>query len=92
MGQGPFPLSNLDVIVAIFLMASNTIKWKVILQRLGRLKLCSWFGWGDHGHAASVFLVFFFRSYRCSTGKTQLFRIVFAFCGVLVDIHGEDLF
>lgn len=42
MGHRPFPFSNLDAVVATFQMVNNTSKWKVPLQRLGRLTLYSW--------------------------------------------------
>lgn len=58
MGQGPFPLSNLDAVVATFLTVNNIIKWKVNLQRLGRLTLYSWLCPGLAGETVDMHLQF----------------------------------
>lgn len=105
MGHRPFPFSNLDAVVATFQMVNNTSKWKVTLQRLGRLRLYSWLCPELAGvsidmplqffqslYATSIFLVSFFHICKCLAVKTQLFKIVFVFCGVLAGTHEKGLF
>lgn len=76
-------------------MVNNVIKWKDTTET-GEVEVIfvavPWVSWGDLRHATSVFFVCFLPTCRCLAIKTQLFKSVFIFCGVLADVRGEDLF